>query len=572
MAWSERLERRKGKREKGNADLPLAPCFRVITDQASHSIPPFYPSPFSRFPFPVSHIPPLIASRRLHLQPVYRVGQMGDHEQVAVLQGGGFHQQPGGLVADPAAGFAQHFHVQGLQTAILDAIDLPAVVQGRVRQGHHALHRGARHFQGHQLAHPRGARGRSQGEEGIQAPGIRRAGGAHQPEGQGLATHPGAGLGLATPGQGGEKLVLLGGGQLGAHLQARDRVETDQALAGVDLVPHGDFHLGYQAGEGRGHPGAGGGQPGLVQIGLGLEQARLQLQQAGLVVGDGQLPGAQADVLARQVGAALLHGALGIEVFLPQLLETLHVGVGDGQQALFVFQLIQVRLVAQRLALDGGIQFQHLAARLVHLGVEVPGIQFQQHLARRHPLAFPHVHGQDAADTGRGGLGLVRAFHPAIQDQDRAGFLKRDGHGFHPPDRLLGRRRGRLGTGGLERQETADADGQQQHRQENLFLVHHGPTRKGMRHYPRGRPGLARRLSDLKEGSVRVTYGCRADDGGSCLPPFVKGDRGGFGPVSVRASLGEIPPLPPLERGEPYFLANSAHHSLTRTEPIGNRP
>jgi hypothetical protein len=53
--------------------------------------------------------------------------------------------------------------------------------------------------------------------------------------------------------------------------------------------------------------------------------------------------------------------------------------------------------------------------------------------------------------------------------------------------------------------------------------------------------------------------------------PFVKGERGGFDPVSVRASLGEIPPLPPLQRGEPYFLANSAHHSLTRTEPLKKR-
>jgi hypothetical protein len=103
-----------------------------------------------------------------------------------------------------------------------------------------------------------------------------------------------------------------------------------------------------------------------------------------------------------------------------------------------VFQLVQVRLVAQFLALDGGVQFQHLAPGLLHLGLEVAGIQFQQHLARRHPLAFPHLHHQHTADAGRGGLGLVRAFHPAVQGQNRAGLLERDGHGFNTPDRLLG--------------------------------------------------------------------------------------------------------------------------------------
>jgi hypothetical protein len=51
------------------------------------------------------------------------------------------------------------------------------------------------------------------------------------------------------------------------------------------------------------------------------------------------------------------------------------------------------------------------------------------------------------------------------------------------------------------------------------------------------------------QDSVRVAYGFRTDVSRGCLPPFLKGDRGGFEPNSVRAGVGEIPPLPPSTKG-----------------------
>ena len=75
-------------------------------------------------------------------------------------------------------------------------------------------------------------------------------------------------------------------------------------------------------------------------------------------------------------------------------------------------------------------------------------------------------------------------------------------------------------------------------------------------------------LSPLWKGSVRVESGGHADDGDACLPPFVKGDRGGFNAGRSAQALEKSPLSPLYERGESHFLADSAHPSLSRTEPL----
>ena len=197
------------------------------------------------------------------------------------------------------------------------------------------------------------------------------------------------------------------------------------------------------------------------------------------MVGNGQFTAAQRDLLARQVLPALVHRALGKEILLAQLFEAGDIGGGEFEQLALLCELVQIRLVTQFLAGDGGIQFVHLAARLLDPGLKVAWIKFEQALPRHDRLTLAHMHIQHAADAGRRSPRLFGTFDAAIEAGHRADRRKLGGDGLHPPDRFLHRRHRRLRPRRFERDEAANSEYQKQHGQQHFFLVHreYGKTR-----------------------------------------------------------------------------------------------